>query len=184
MSARNTSFLIAMCVVLAIAVLTDLRRHRIPNTLTLAGLLCALSLQLITSGLAGLGAGVLGALVGTACFLPFWLLRGMGAGDVKLLAAVGAFLGPHGAFYAAMFSLIAGGLTAIGYVMWCAARASMNTLRAEGFGAAGISAFLAAQLARRDRFAFAVPIAIGALAAGWNSYGDSFASSLQQRWFT
>jgi prepilin peptidase CpaA len=91
----------------------------------------------------------------------------MGAGDVKLLTAVGAFLGPQGALYAALFSLLAGGLGAIGYVLWRALRASVSSFVHEGFAAAGASAIIAAQLARRDRLPFALPISVGGIAACW-----------------
>ena len=153
--------------ILAIAVYSDVRSHRISNTLSLLGLMAGLGLQYLGSGLQGVASGLLGAGVGLACFAPFYLLRSMGAGDVKLLAAVGAFLGPQGAFYAALLSLLAGGLGAIGYVLWRALRASINSFMREGLAAAGASAVIAAQIARRDRLPFALPIAIGGIAACW-----------------
>src|SRR5215471_12693389 len=82
-----------LAALLGVAVLTDLRSHRVPNLLNLAGLIAGLALQTYTAGLHGLGDGLLGACVGLACFAPLYLLKGMGAGDVKLLAAVGAVLG-------------------------------------------------------------------------------------------
>ena len=151
--------------IVACAVYCDLRSHRIPNTLNLVGLIGGLMLQSVAGGLQGLTAGVLGAGVGLACFAPLYVLRGMGAGDVKLLAAVGACLGPLGAFYAALGSLLAGGLGAVSYVVWRAVRASVSSLVHEGLAAAGASAFVAARLARRDRLPFALPIAAGGLAA-------------------
>src|SRR6266404_73195 len=158
-----------LCAILAIAVYGDVRRHRISNRLSLLGLMAGLGLQYVGSGLQGVTSGLLGAGVGLACFAPFYLLRSMGAGDVKLLAAVGAFLGPQGAFYAALFSLLAGGLGAIGYVLWRSLRAAVSSFVHEGFAAAGASAFIAAQLARRDRLPFALPIAVGGIAACWYS---------------
>ena len=106
---HNLVVLALLCAILAVAVYGDVRSHRISNTLSLLGLITGLALQLLGSGLHGLTSGLLGAGVGLACFAPFYLLRAMGAGDVKLLAAVGAFLGPQGALYAALFSLLAGG---------------------------------------------------------------------------
>jgi len=153
--------------ILAIAVYSDVRSHRISNTLSLLGLMAGLGLQYLGSGLQGVTSGLLGAGVGLACFAPFYLLRSMGAGDVKLLAAVGAFLGPQGAFYAALLSLLAGGLGAIGYVLWRALRASVSSFVREGIAAAGASAMIAAQIARRDRLPFALPIAIGGITACW-----------------
>jgi prepilin peptidase CpaA len=162
---HNLVVLALLFAILAIAVYSDVRSHRISNTLSLLGLIAGLGLQYLGSGLQGVTSGLLGVGVGLACFAPFYLLRAMGAGDVKLLAAVGAFLGPQGAFYAALFSLLAGGLGAIGYVLWRALRASVSSFVHEGFAAAGASAVVAAQLARRDRLPFALPIAVGGVAA-------------------
>ena len=164
---HNLVVLALLCAILAAAVYGDVRSHRISNTLTLHGLMAGLGLQYLAGGLHGVTSGLLGAGVGLACFAPFYLLRAMGAGDVKLLAAVGAFLGPQGAFYAALFSLLAGGLAAIGYVLWCALRASVRNFLQQGFAAAGASAVIAAQIARRDRLPFALPIAVGGVAACW-----------------
>jgi len=150
---------------LALAVYMDVSRHRIPNKLNLIGLCAGLVLQGLTGRFPGLLTGVLGALVGLACFAPFYVLRGMGAGDVKLLAAVGTFLGPLGAAYAAMFSLVAGGLGAIGYVMWRAGRACVTSLMQEDSAGVGATAVVAVRLARRDRLPFALPIAAGSVAA-------------------
>jgi prepilin peptidase CpaA len=157
--------LLVLSALVVLAVYGDLRHHRISNKLSLLGILAGLGLQTVEAGLLGLTSGVLGVGVGLACFAPFYLLRGMGAGDVKLLAAVGAILGPQGALYAAILSLVAGGLGAIGYVVWRAVRASVSSLVHEGLAAAGASAFVAARLARRDRLPFALPIAAGSLSA-------------------
>jgi len=155
-----------LCVILAFAAYGDIRTHRIPNTLTLLGLVTGLVLQLLGHGVHGVISGLLGAGVGLGCFAPFYLRRAMGAGDLKLLAAVGAFLGPQGAFYAALFALLAGGLGAIGYLLWRGLRASVSSFVQEGAAAAGASALVAAHLARRDRLPFALPIAVGGIAAG------------------
>ncbi|RMH86346.1 hypothetical protein EA796_00520 [Pseudomonas sp. AOB-7] len=95
---------------LGIAVVCDLRRHRIPNFLVLLGLVLGLASQAYFIGVDGLTDGMLGLLVGFGIFLPLYALGGMAAGDVKLMAMVGSFLTPHLAMWAAFFSLIAGGL--------------------------------------------------------------------------
>jgi prepilin peptidase CpaA len=95
--------------VTAIAV-TDLRRHRIPNLLTAPAALVGLSLNFATSGVPGVLASGAGLLVGLVVFLPFYLLRGFSAGDVKAMAAVGAFLDPKGALLAAGWILVAGAI--------------------------------------------------------------------------
>lgn len=95
---------------LGVALVSDLRRHRIPNLLVLLGLGLGVAGQVYSSGITGLGDGLLGMLAGFAVFLPMYALGGMAAGDVKLMAMAGAFLTPHDALWAALFSLIAGGL--------------------------------------------------------------------------
>ncbi|MDY7581649.1 A24 family peptidase [Pseudomonas sp. CCI3.1] len=94
---------------LGIAVVNDLRNHRIPNLLVLLGVVLGVVGQSYASGLIGLGHALLGMLVGFAIFLPMYAVGGMAAGDVKLMAMVGAFLTPYDALWAAFFSLIAGG---------------------------------------------------------------------------
>ncbi len=152
---------LALLVALGAAVITDLRRHRIPNALVLVGLVAALVLQTLAGGWQGLGAGLLGAATGLLCFMPFYMLRGMGAGDVKLLAAVGAFLGAQGALFAALAALIAGGVGAILYLGWRATQAALNATNREGLTTLVPAAWLGAQNARRDRLPYAIPIAIG-----------------------
>ena len=93
---------------LGIAVISDLRNHRIPNLLVLLGLVVGVAVQAWAFGLAGLGHALLGMLIGFAIFLPMYALGGMAAGDVKLMAMAGTFLTPQDALWAALFSLIAG----------------------------------------------------------------------------
>lgn len=95
---------------LGVAVASDLRCHRIPNFLVVLGLALGLTGQAYSGGIGGLGDGVLGLLVGFGVFLPLYALGGMAAGDVKLMAMVGAFFTPHDALWAAVYSLIAGSL--------------------------------------------------------------------------
>ncbi len=95
---------------LGVAVVSDLRRHRIPNTLVLLGLALGLAGQVYTGGLGGLGDSLLGMLICFGLFLPMYAVGGMAAGDVKLMTMVGSFLPFHYALWAALFSLIAGGV--------------------------------------------------------------------------
>ncbi|WP_026145483.1 A24 family peptidase [Pseudomonas asplenii] len=95
---------------LGVAVASDLLRHRIPNTLVLLGLALGWVGQFHAGGLGGLGDGLLSVLICFALFIPLYAMGGMAAGDVKLMAMVGGFLPFHDALWAALFSLIAGGL--------------------------------------------------------------------------
>jgi prepilin peptidase CpaA len=103
-------------VVLAIGVVacvTDVRSRKIPNLLTFGAALCGLLFHVALSGVPGLVTATSGWATGVALFLPFFLLRGMGAGDVKLLAALGAWLGPMQTIWLALFTSIAGGVMAL-----------------------------------------------------------------------
>ena len=76
------------------AAVTHLRSRRIPNWLTVPGLLIGLAANGLLGGGDGLKTSLLGAAVGLALSLPFVLLRSLGAGDWKLAGALGAFTGP------------------------------------------------------------------------------------------
>ena len=90
----------------------DLRTRRIPNGLTLGAAALALAFHAIDGGLGGVGTSVAGWLVGGALLVPLFWLGGMGGGDVKLLAALGAWVGPGEVFWVALCSAIAGGVLA------------------------------------------------------------------------
>jgi prepilin peptidase CpaA len=101
----------ALAVALAgIGAAIDLRTRRIPNVLTIGGAAVAFGYLAFTSGLTGLGQSIAGWATGVGLFLPIFLLGGMGAGDVKLLGAVGACLGPTETLYCALYSVLAGGV--------------------------------------------------------------------------
>src|SRR5262245_18997501 len=95
----------------------DLRTRRIPNALTFGAALAALLFHRLTGGSEGAMAAAGGWVVGLFLFLPFFVLRGMGGGDVKLLAALGAWLGPQQVLWLAIYTGIAGGVMGV----WTAA---------------------------------------------------------------
>ena len=104
---------IVIAVVLTAAA-TDLQRRRIPNWLTFGAWLLALPVQMMVHGpAAGASMWALGWLTGFGIFLPVYLLRGMAAGDVKLMAAVGAWLGAHLAMWIALTCFLIGGAWAL-----------------------------------------------------------------------
>lgn len=113
MSAESLFAIVVLLGLLGIAVVGDLRHHRIPNMLILLGLGLGMTGQAYTAELVGLGYGMLSILIGFVIFLPMYALGGMAAGDVKLMAMVGAFLTPSDVLSAALFSLIAGGMFGI-----------------------------------------------------------------------
>jgi prepilin peptidase CpaA len=105
---------LALLLMVSIAAVNDLSTRRIPNLLLLAGLVCALALDLLSPDPGAALLASLGGLgVGFALFLPFYLVRGMAAGDVKMMAAVGAFTGADGALEVAVLTWCAGGAMAV-----------------------------------------------------------------------
>jgi prepilin peptidase CpaA len=96
----------------------DLRTRRIPNYLTLGTAVAGLAFNCLAQGLPGLVNGILGMLLGFAFLLLPYLWGGMGAGDVKALAALGAWLGPQYTLLLFCYMGIAGGVMALGYLVW------------------------------------------------------------------
>jgi prepilin peptidase CpaA len=154
---------LTLLVIVVLAVRQDLIERRIANSLTLAGLACGLALQALAGGATGFLHALAGAGVGLLCFLPWYLSKGMGAGDVKLMAVAGAFFGPVGAFIAAMLSLVSGGVLAIAFVLWRA-----HGMRAAAAGGAPDTAEASSptQL-RKERFPYAAAIAVGVAITMW-----------------
>jgi prepilin peptidase CpaA len=157
---------------LALACVSDLRTRRIPNVLTVSAALVALLFHLGTGGWSAAGWSLAGLLVGALLFFPMFALRGMGAGDVKLLAAVGAWLGPGQVAIVALATSIAGGVIAVvvalayGYLR----KALLNLyLMLAHWRVAGVQPLPAVTLeqATGPRLAYAFPIAIGTVVTLW-----------------
>jgi prepilin peptidase CpaA len=98
--------------------LVDVRTHRIPNYLTLATALTGLSYQMAFHGWPGLGDGLLGMALGFAFLILPYVWGGMGAGDVKALAALGTWLGPWRTLFLFVYMGVAGGVIALGVLWW------------------------------------------------------------------
>jgi prepilin peptidase CpaA len=99
--------------VAGLACVSDLRTRRVPNVLTFPAVLAALVFHLFVHGLPGLGWSAAGAFLGLLVFLPIFALGGLGAGDVKLAAALGAWVGVPDVFVVAVAGAIAGGVLAV-----------------------------------------------------------------------
>jgi len=158
---------LVLVAVLILAVGQDMASHRIPNVLTLGALGAGLVLAAAAHGFEGLGRALAGAAIGLACFMPLYLAKGMGAGDVKLMAGAGAFLGPLNAFLAAMLTLAAGAVIGIVVLTW-------RIVDLRGASSAGSSAKPGAlatgstltQIGKK-RFPYAAAIAVGVMATLW-----------------
>lgn len=99
--------------ILSLAAFYDLWQKRIPNLLTLPAALIGLIYYGISSGPRGVLFSFEGLLLGMALLSVPYLMGGMGAGDVKLMGAVGGILGPGGVFQAFLFTSIVGGVYAL-----------------------------------------------------------------------
>lgn len=155
-----------------VAAVGDVRTGRVPNALTFGAAAVGFVFSVVHAGLGGLGPSILGYLVGFVLFLPLFAVRGMGAGDVKLLAAFGAWLGPAGALWAAIWASLVGGVLALAVGVWRGylPEAIRNVAVIAGvWRAVGPSQIPGVTLtdARGPRLAYAVPIGIGAILALW-----------------
>lgn len=98
------------------ACIDDLRRRQISNWISGSALASGLVLQTVQHGWRGTGSALLGTLVGAGVFWIFYLLGGMGGGDVKLMAGFGALLGAKRLFEAALWTGACGGIMALAVV--------------------------------------------------------------------
>ena len=112
----------ALLALLFLAAVYDWLYQRIPNRLVLVGLLVALAFRFLFYGGSGVVDALVGMLTGFTLLLPFYVMGGMAAGDVKLMTMVGAFLGPQFTFFSLLGSFLVGGVWAGGVVtrkrMW------------------------------------------------------------------
>jgi prepilin peptidase CpaA len=155
---------------LVVACLTDVRWRRIPNVLVLALALTGFAFSVaLEPWWPGLLRAVGGLALGFAIWIPFHVAGGMGAGDVKLFAAAAAWLGPSGAWRAALVAALAGGVLSLGALMWqrrtregverVAMSLSMMSLVPLGKVATGQP--------RKAYLPYGVALACGALLAAW-----------------
>jgi len=91
----------------------DGKELRVPNWLTYPMVLSGLVYGAAVGGWSGLGAALLGMLMGLATLLPLYAVGGMGAGDVKLMAGMGAWVGAATTWYAFCVSVIVGAIMAV-----------------------------------------------------------------------
>ena len=103
----------AAVVVALMGCYTDIKTRRIPNVLTFGAAAGAMGYALAGGGPVAMGWSAAGWLVGAAMFFPFFALGGIGGGDVKLMAALGAWLGPMPAVWLGLFAALAGGPLAL-----------------------------------------------------------------------
>jgi prepilin peptidase CpaA len=103
----------AAVTVALIGCVTDLQSRRIPNAVTLTAAVAAFAFHAFVGGWTDLGWSLAGWATGLAIFFPLFLLRGLGGGDVKLMAALGAWLLPATTVWLALYAALAGGALAV-----------------------------------------------------------------------
>lgn len=113
----SNSMLLLLSFIIFLAILTDLYKRKIPNSLIVFGLFSNIVGQLFLSQGLDFMQLITGILFGFICFFPLYLLRGMAAGDVKLMMVVGGFIGFPMILTAALYSYVAGGVMAIVIVL-------------------------------------------------------------------
>lgn len=104
-------------VVLVVAAVIDGWKLKVPNWITLPMIVAGWAFNMYVGGWAGVGWSLLGTVVGLGLLLPLYAIGGMGAGDVKLLAGIGAWALPETTFYAFCWSAIIGGVIAVAMVL-------------------------------------------------------------------
>lgn len=130
---RNVAVLLASLFLLVI-VITDTLYRKIHNLSSILLILCGLAWQMHSHGAFGLWLALLGLVTGLTLLLPFYLLGGMGAGDVKALAALGALTGLTGILQIFLYTALIGGVLSILHYcfttnLWQKSLAGINTLQ-------------------------------------------------------
>jgi len=163
--------IVLLTYVSAVAVI-DLRSRRIPNGLSLVAAVAGLALNGLGGGFTGLASAGLGLAIALLAFLPMYAGGGLGAGDVKAMAAVGALVGVPGIFITVGFTLIGGAIAAVaililaGELVPAVQRLHANLLLAKAGGPVGSIRPAAGEMAAR-RFPYGLAIAGGVCAASW-----------------
>jgi len=170
----SSHFPVALLVcALAAAALWDWKYRKIPNLITFPLAIASLGYHGATRGMPGLLFSLGGLALGIAVLILFYLQGGMGAGDVKLMGAVGSALGPLGVLNAFLLAALAGGLYAV--ILLAAFRRQRPLLISRSWyrvRALLANGMLAAGPAEKDtdmpRLCYGIAIAVGTLGAlGW-----------------
>lgn len=159
LSTEITSTAIGIVVIVVlVAGVTDLRDRKIYNALTFPAIALGIAINTMTHGFAGLGFAAAGFLLGALLFSAPVALLGRGAGDLKLLAAIGALCGPEFVIWTALYAGVAGGAFALIVLL---------SRRRFGQVLAGMATDVGARsfpIARSNIcLPYAIPIAMGAL---------------------
>lgn len=168
----QSQFILPVLAIAAAACITDVTTRRIPNVLTFGAAAGALLVRGTLFGMSGVFEGTAGWITGFIILFPLFFVRGLGGGDVKLVAALGTWLGPGDALLLALYTAVAGGVIGIGYAL---ARGYLRT----ALGNLGVignhwmySGFEAVpgitlENKERPRLPYAIPIFLGTMVTLW-----------------
>jgi prepilin peptidase CpaA len=168
----QTDFILPILAIAAAACITDVTTRRIPNVLTFGAAAGALIVRGSLFGTAGVVDAAAGWLIGFLILFPLFFVRGLGAGDVKLVAALGAWVGPVEAVWLALYASICGGVVGVGYAL---ARGYLRTAltnlvvignhwRTTGFKPVP---GLTLENAETPKLPYAIPILLGTMVTLW-----------------
>jgi len=150
----------------------DVRTRRIPNRLTFPAAALGVAVAIIGHGSGGMFSSAAGLFVGLAVFFPLFLLRGLGAGDVKLMAALGAWVGTSMIFGVAFYTCLAGGVLALAmvvkhrYARQMARNVWLLLTHWRVFGVGPVDS-LTLETSAGPKLPYALPIAVGLALTCW-----------------
>ena len=162
MKINENAILIA---VLVISAIFDYRFKKVPNIITFPAIAAGISMAFLERGFLGLSVSIAGLIIGMAfLYLPY-VAGGMGAGDVKLLGAIGAIKGPWFVFLAFLAMAIIGGVMAIFRIAFVLKKADMRILGESvrtAYYTRSLSALEIPEYARKEKLPYAIAISAGA----------------------
>lgn len=157
---------IVLITILLISIYTDIKDRKILNSVTIPSIIFAVFYFLITQGVDGFFFSGKGFLVGLGLLIIPFMLGGMGAGDVKLLAAIGALMGTSFVFYSFIYTALIGGLIAL--VLLIKQKGFVNLIKAFYYSIILFRSNLGSMLLGKDKqssisFPYGVAIVLGTL---------------------
>ncbi|MEH7352857.1 prepilin peptidase [Neobacillus drentensis] len=165
---------IILLTILIISLITDVMKRKILNIVTLPTILIAFSYYTLNLGVNGFFFSGKGFLVGLGLLLIPYLLGGMGAGDVKLMAAIGALMGTSFVFYSFIYTAIIGGLIAL--ILVIKTNGFNNSFKSLFFNTVFLKSNLGSVILQKDKkssisFPYGVAIVLGTLCTLiWGGY--------------
>jgi prepilin peptidase CpaA len=157
--------IVSAIIILAIAAYIDWKEHRVPNWLTYSAWGLGILFHALSGGISGVSLSLLGTVAGLATLIIPYALRGMGAGDVKLMAAVGAWVGASITLHAFLWITVAGGVMGLYSILRSQEIrerfATMNIAGRNLMSFKRLDQGQSADAPRRILLPYGVPIAIG-----------------------